>query len=94
MLFSCALRLGEAEANTISSIYRKCMTNGGILFVYFKYILLFKLIGLKCLISGKNIIGSFLLSAQEFFNILSYDIINKSDKNFSVKFELIYFISI
>lgn len=33
MLFSRALRFGKAEANTIDSIYRECMTNGGILFV-------------------------------------------------------------
>jgi hypothetical protein len=77
----------------ISSIYRKCMTNGGILLVHPKHILLFKLISLKCLILGKDVVNSSLLSTQEFFDTLSHNIINKNDKNFSVKFKLIYFIS-
>jgi hypothetical protein len=94
MLFSRVLRLGEAEANAISSIYRKCITNSSILLVYPEHILLFKLIGLKCLILGKDAVSSSLLSTQEFFDILSCDIVDKSNKNFSVKFELIYSINI
>jgi hypothetical protein len=33
MPFSRSLKLGEAEANTIDSIYREYITNSGILFV-------------------------------------------------------------
>jgi hypothetical protein len=90
MPFSRALRLGEAEANAIGSIYRDCMANGGILFVQPEHILLFKLMGLECLILGKEIVGRSLLSTQEFFDTLSRDIVDESDENFSVKFELIY----
>ena len=90
MPFSRALRLGEAEANAIGSIYRECMTNGGILLVHPEHILSFKLVSLECLISGKEAVGSSLLSTQEFFDASSRDIVDESDENFSVKFELIY----
>jgi len=90
MPFSRSLRLGEAEANAIGSIYRECMTNGGILLVHPEHILSFKLMGLECLISGKEAVGSSLLSTQEFFDTSSRDIVDESDENFSVKFELIY----
>ena len=90
MPFSRALRLGEAEANAIGSIYRECTTNGGILLVHPEHILSFKLMSLECLISGKEAVGSSLLSTQEFFDASSRDIVDESDENFSVKFELIY----
>jgi Protein of unknown function (DUF3638)/Protein of unknown function (DUF3645) len=90
MPFSRALRLGEAEANAIGSIYRDCMANGGILFVQPEHILSFKLMGLECLILGKETVGRSLLSTQEFFDTSSRDIVDESDENFSVKFELIY----
>jgi hypothetical protein len=90
MLFSCALRLGKAETNVIGTIYRKCKTNGGILFVQPEHILSFKLMGLECFISDKEAVGCSLLSTQKFFDTSSCDIVDKSDENFSVKFELIY----
>jgi Protein of unknown function (DUF3638)/Protein of unknown function (DUF3645) len=90
MPFSRALRLGETDPNAIGSICRECMTNGGILLVQPENILSFKLMGLECLISGNEITGRSLLSTQEFFDTSSRDIVDESDENFSVKFELIY----
>ena len=46
--------------------------------------------GLECLITGKDTIGCSLLHTQEFFDALSRDIVDESDDNFSVKFELVY----
>ena len=90
MPFSRALRLGEAEANALGSIYRKCVSNGGVLFIQPEHILSFKLMGLESIISGKETVGRSLLSTQEFFDTSSRDIVDESDENFSVKFELVY----
>ncbi|KAE9371942.1 hypothetical protein N431DRAFT_456702 [Stipitochalara longipes BDJ] len=90
MPFSRALKLGEAEANTIGNIYRECMALGGVLLVQPEHILSFKLMGLECLISGKEAVGHSLLRTQHFFDTCSRDIVDESDENFSVKFELIY----
>ncbi|TVY25882.1 hypothetical protein LHYA1_G005662 [Lachnellula hyalina] len=90
MPFSRSLRLGEAEANAIGDIYKECMTNGGVLLLQPEHILSFKLMGLECLISGQETVGNSLLSTQHFFDSSSRDIVDESDENFSVKFELIY----
>ncbi|TVY48539.1 hypothetical protein LOCC1_G001313 [Lachnellula occidentalis] len=90
MPFSRSLQLGEAEANLIGDIYKECMTNGGVLLVQPEHILSFKLMGLECLISGKKEVGNSLLSTQHFFDSSSRDIVDESDENFSVKFELVY----
>ncbi|KAF8860560.1 hypothetical protein BDZ45DRAFT_800719 [Acephala macrosclerotiorum] len=90
MPFSRKLKLSQAEARTIDSICRECMKNGGILLVQPEHILSFKLMGLEYLITGKEAVGRSLLSTQEFFDTLSRDLVDESDENFSVKFELIY----
>jgi hypothetical protein len=90
MPFSRALRLDEAEANEIGDIYRECMSVGGVLLVQPEHILSFKLMGLECLISGKDGVGNSLLRTQDFFDSSSRDIVDESDMNFSVDFELIY----
>ncbi|TVY87635.1 hypothetical protein LAWI1_G008611, partial [Lachnellula willkommii] len=90
MPFSRSLQLGEAEANAIGNIYKECMTLGGVLLVQPEHLLSFKLMGLECLISGKKAVGNSLLSTQHFFDSSSRDIVDESDENFSVKFELVY----
>ena len=90
MPFSRALKLTEEDTNAIGDMYRECMANGGILLVQPEHILSFKLMGLECLITGKEAIGKSLLKAQAFFDESSRDLVDESDENFSVKFELIY----
>ena len=90
MPFSRALRLTKVEADAIGDMCKECMRNGGILLVQPEHILSFKLMGLECLISGNELIGHSLLRTQQFFDSSSRDIVDESDENFSVKFELIY----
>lgn len=90
MPFSRTLRLNTSEADSIGRIYRECMGNGGILLVQPEHILSFKLMGLECLITGRESVGRSLLQTQHFFDTTSRDIVDESDENFSVKFELIY----
>jgi hypothetical protein len=48
--------------------------------------------GIEADLSGNNKadVSKSLLSTQYFFNTHSRDIVNESDENFSVKFELVY----
>ncbi|KAF1968390.1 hypothetical protein BU23DRAFT_514913 [Bimuria novae-zelandiae CBS 107.79] len=90
MPFSRELRLDVNGAELIKSLYRECMANRGILLVQPEHILSFKLMGIECLISGQNAVGKSLLQTQSFFDTKSRDIVDESDENFSVKFELVY----
>jgi hypothetical protein len=89
MPFSRSLKLGQAEADAIGAMYRECMEKGGILLVHPEHIPSFKLMGLECTL-GNEAVGSSLLDMQSFFDSSSRDIVDESDENFSVKFELIY----
>jgi hypothetical protein len=90
MPFARALRLTATQADTIHSHYQECMRSRGILLIQPEHILSFKLMGIECLISGKATIGKSLLQTQQFFDTSSRDIVDESDENFSVKFELVY----
>lgn len=90
MPFSRALQPKEADAIMIDNMCRECMANGDVLLVQPEHILSFKLMGLECLITGKTTIGRSILHTQDFFETSSRDIVDESDENFSIKFELIY----
>ncbi|KAI6538929.1 hypothetical protein MCOR05_004791 [Pyricularia oryzae] len=88
--FSRALRLDPAKVNDIAADLNRCMRKDGILLVQPEQIFSFKLMGLECLINGKESIGRTLLEGQQFFDENSCNIVNESDENFNVKFELVY----
>lgn len=90
MPFSRALRLTADDANTIQELYRECMVNRGVLLIQPEHILSFKLMGIEMLLTGQDNTARSLLSTQQFFNTVSRDIVDESDENYSVKFELIY----
>lgn len=85
-----ALKLGEAEAEEIERMCLECMSQGGVLLVQPEHILSLKLMSLECFIAGKRAVGRSLLRTLHFFQHNSQDIVDESDENFSVKFELIY----
>ncbi|TKA74099.1 hypothetical protein B0A55_11065 [Friedmanniomyces simplex] len=66
------------------------MLEGGILLVQPEHILSFKLMALEVGILGEQKDSQSLLRMQDFFNDSSRDVVDESDENFSVKFELIY----
>ena len=90
MPFSRSLRLEVSQADTIGKIYRDCIVNRGILLVQPEQILSFKLMCLECLATGDVWVGRSLLQTQYLFDTKSRDIVDESDENFSIKFELIY----
>jgi hypothetical protein len=90
MPFSRELRLDEADAQAIRDMYQDCMSRRGVLLVQPEHILSFKLMGLECLLVDKVSVGRSLLNTEQWFYNVSRDIVDESDENFSVKFELIY----
>lgn len=88
--FSRSICLTSSQAKAIHEEVMLCMRTSGIMLVQPEHILSFKLMGLESLITGKESIGRCLLETQHFFDTNSRDIIDESDENFSVKFELIY----
>ena len=84
------LNLGQTEANEIRKLCHECTENGGVLLVQPEHILSLKLMGLENLISGSDKVGSSILRTLDFFRTDSRAIVDESDENFGVKYELIY----
>ena len=90
MPFSRDLRLKDIDARAIRDMYEDCMARRGILLVQPEHILSFKLMSIECLLTDKPGTARLLLDTGRWFDDVSRDIIDESDENFSVKFELIY----
>jgi hypothetical protein len=71
-------------------VLRDCRRHGGILLVQPEHILSFRLMAPQCCIADKDAVGKTLRATQDFFDEHSRDIVDESDENFSVRFELIY----
>ncbi|KAF2664444.1 hypothetical protein BT63DRAFT_89804 [Microthyrium microscopicum] len=90
MPFSRSLRLGSTEADAIYDMYVECIKTGGILLLQPEHILSFKLMAVEHSINGNLDLAARLLKTQHLFDSRSRDVIDESDENFSVKFELVY----
>ncbi|KAJ8116579.1 hypothetical protein OPT61_g2025 [Boeremia exigua] len=90
MPFSRDLRLDEKDVQTMRELYQDCLANRGILLVQPEHILSFKLMGIECLLTEKPEAARLMLDMEQWFGRVSRDIVDESDENFSVKFELIY----
>jgi hypothetical protein len=89
MPFSRSLRPDARDAALIRHIYEDCIANRGVLLIQPEHILSFKLMAVEAVLAGQACARS-LLETQAFFGRVSRDIVDESDENFSVKFELIY----
>ncbi|ROW01894.1 hypothetical protein VMCG_05551 [Cytospora schulzeri] len=87
-------RLTIEHAKAIHGECKRCIDVGGVMLVQPEHILSFKLMGLQSLIMAREAtrveIGKSLLQTQHLFDTKTRDIVDESDENFSVKFELIY----
>lgn len=90
MPVSRSLKFETSEAAEIENMCRECMSEGGVLLVQPEHILSLKLMCLECFVAGKESVGRSLLRTLELFRTASRDIVDESDENFSVKFELVY----
>ncbi|GIZ42489.1 hypothetical protein CKM354_000575700 [Cercospora kikuchii] len=88
--YSRALKLRKAGAEAVLQLCQECMREGGVLLVQPEHLLSFKLTSTENFIAGNEDTGEILLRIQDFFDQKSRDIIDESDENLSVKFELVY----
>ncbi|KAE9567422.1 hypothetical protein CGMCC3_g16438 [Colletotrichum fructicola] len=88
--FSRAIKVGLAEVEALASTCIDCMESGGILLVQPEHILSFQLMGIETAISGKMDVSRPLIQLKDFMDRAARDIVDESDENFSVKFELVY----
>jgi hypothetical protein len=87
---SRSLSISEREALEMEHMCLECMEEGGVLLVQPDHILSLKLMCLECFVTGREAVGRCLLRTLELFRTSSRDVVDESDENFSVKFELIY----
>ncbi|KAF4884001.1 hypothetical protein CGCFRS4_v013080 [Colletotrichum fructicola] len=90
MPFSRDVRVCTAEANTINSILRECMASGGVLLLQPPHILSLQLMCVESAIAEKKDISRLLLQTKDLLDKHSRIMVDESDENFSVKFELVY----
>ncbi|KAK1974854.1 hypothetical protein LZ30DRAFT_810521 [Colletotrichum cereale] len=88
--FSRAVKIGPSEAEAIHAILKDCMDSKGVLLVQPEHLLSFQLMGIETAISGKGEVSASLVKTKDFLDRVSRDIVDESDENFSVKFELVY----
>jgi hypothetical protein len=90
---SRALQLGTSEVLVVQRMLKTCKKEGGVLLVQPEHLLSFKLMGLERIWTDgarAGTLGKQILSTYRDFDHASRDIVDESDENFSVKFELIY----
>jgi hypothetical protein len=91
MPISRSLKFDSSKAKIIRSILQDCMGNGGVLLVQPEHILSLQLMAPECYISGgREDVGRELMLTLDFLEQYARDIVDESDENFSVKFELVY----
>ncbi|KAK0643172.1 hypothetical protein B0T16DRAFT_391740 [Cercophora newfieldiana] len=92
---SRATSLSESGVAAIRRMVEKCKQNGGILLVQPEHLLSFKLMGIdKSWVDGDggkiNNLGRTIIQLHQDMEADCRDIVDESDDNFSVKFELVY----
>ncbi|KAK8019158.1 hypothetical protein PG990_004296 [Apiospora arundinis] len=95
--FSRSFVMDSGKLQQIQDHFEACRQSGGILLVQPEQLLSFKLMGLEYVGSPAFLpnsttlgVGRELIQCQKYLETHSRDIIDESDENFSVKFELIY----
>lgn len=88
--FSRDIYVDAQRANSIHQLVNNCMAEGGVLMVQPEHLLSLQLMELECHLSSNKGAADRLRVTRDLFNHSSRDIVDESDENFSVKFELIY----
>ena len=89
MPFSRVTNPGRAEVAIIRQMLDICTEEGGVLLLQPEHILSLKLMAIDRVIAGEDV-GPDLVSLVDFMNNTTRDVVDESDENFSVKFELVY----
>ncbi|RCI17130.1 hypothetical protein L249_2102 [Ophiocordyceps polyrhachis-furcata BCC 54312] len=94
MPFSRAIRMDAQRAGAVRQLADRCIREGGVMMVQPEHLLSFQLMGLECQNAGEDEVASHLLNTLRFFDRSARDLVDESDENFSVKFELVYTIGL
>ncbi|KAI9166341.1 BTB and MATH domain-containing protein [Paramyrothecium foliicola] len=81
----------DLDAEKAESVYRslvQCKEEGGVLLVQPEHLLSLQLMELELELSEQSSLSKNVMSIRQFFDESSRDIVDESDENFSVKFEL------
>ncbi|KAJ4386033.1 hypothetical protein N0V93_008924 [Gnomoniopsis smithogilvyi] len=87
---SRSLKLDRTAASTVHDMLHDCVSSGGVLLIQPEHILSFQLMVLECYVLGRQEVGQQLMSTQDFLEQNARDVVDESDENFNVRFELIY----
>lgn len=90
MPISRSLKLDTTGACNIYDMLHECMSSGGVLLIQPEHILSFQLMVLECYTLGRESVGQELMSTLDYLEQNARDIVDESDENFNVRFELIY----
>ncbi|PHH90086.1 hypothetical protein CDD83_4568 [Cordyceps sp. RAO-2017] len=90
MPFSRAIRMDSGKADAISQLTNDCIKEGGVMLVQPEHLLSFQLMGLESQLDDRDGLAGQLLKLQSSFDEHARDLVDESDENFSVKFELVY----
>ncbi|KAH7245149.1 hypothetical protein BKA59DRAFT_418054, partial [Fusarium tricinctum] len=88
--FSRDIQMNFQRADSIYRLVTRCMNEGGVLMVQPEHLLSLQLMELECQLSSRQEAAERLRAVRGLFDNASRDIVDESDENFSVKFELIY----
>ncbi|CAF3523333.1 unnamed protein product [Fusarium graminearum] len=88
--FSRDIKMDAQRADSIQRLVNGCMAEGGILMVQLEHLLSLQLMELECHLSSNKGAADRLRVTRDVFDHSSRGIVDESDENFSVKFELIY----
>ncbi|KAH7361363.1 hypothetical protein BKA66DRAFT_444744 [Pyrenochaeta sp. MPI-SDFR-AT-0127] len=88
--FSRDVCVDTRRAAAIHQLLGSCKSEGGVLLVQPEHLLSLQLKELELTLSNQLSIAEHLMKTRHFFDDYSRDIVDESDENFSVKFELVY----
>lgn len=88
--FSRDIRLDTDTAEAIFQVLAQCQKEGGVLLVQPEHLLSLQLMELELELGGHSAISQQVKRVRKLFTDKSRDIVDESDENFSVKFELTY----
>ncbi|KAM0336155.1 hypothetical protein ACHAPQ_004430 [Fusarium lateritium] len=88
--FSRDVQMDIHRADSIHRLITRCRDEGGIMMVQPEHLLSLQLMELEYHLSGQKEAAERLRSIRGLFDHTSRDIVDESDENFSVKFELMY----
>jgi len=87
--FCRTMKPSKRDAMLVRDLVEECIATRGILLMQPENILSFRLMAVESALERRDCALS-LLDTQQFFEDMSQDIVDESDENFSVKFELTY----